>query len=297
MEATITRTPITIITGYLGAGKTTLLRHILEKGNKRFAILMNEFGDIGIDGKIIEGKNVQIKELAGGCVCCSLTGEFELAVKEIIEKIAPEWIIIETTGLAEPTALALDIEENLSTVRLDAIITVVDADATARFPKLGHTGKEQIEKADIVIINKIDIATSEQVIHVMDLVRDINPRAIVVKAIHGRIPPGFLFGLNKKHDFTKHRGHASEMEVFVLEGAGTFNKEKFIEFISYLPKNVYRSKGFIRCADGFYLFNYVAGRFDFEPFAAEKTELVFIGKDILKYEKEIKEKLVKCQIH
>ena len=78
------RTPITLITGPLGSGKTTLLRHILEAQREKIAIVMNEFGEIGIDTKVIEGKNVQIAELGGGCVCCSLLGEFEAAVKEII---------------------------------------------------------------------------------------------------------------------------------------------------------------------------------------------------------------------
>lgn len=296
MEPTATKTPVTIITGYLGSGKTTLLKHILEKGNKRFAILMNEFGDISIDGTIIQGKNVEIKELAGGCVCCSLTGEFELAIKEIIEKVAPEWIIIETTGLAEPTALAVDITENLPEIRIDAIVTVVDVDAMSRFPKLGHTGREQIETADIIMINKIDLATTEQVTTVHDIVHGINERAIIVKAIHAKVPPPFLFGLNKTHEFTRHSKHTLEMEVFLFESTKTFNKAKFLEFTSYLSKNVYRSKGLIRCPDGVYLFNYVAGRFDFEPFNADKTELVFIGKDILKLEKEMKEKLEKCAL-
>ena len=87
-------TPITLVTGPLGSGKTTLLRHILAMHPARFAIVMNEFGEIAIDSKVIEGKNVRIAELGGGCVCCSLLGEFEAAVTEIIKKVAPEIIIV-----------------------------------------------------------------------------------------------------------------------------------------------------------------------------------------------------------
>ena len=83
------RTPMTLITGPLGSGKTTLLRHILTSLNRKIAILMNEFGEISIDGKIIQGKEVQITELGGGCVCCSLQGEFEAAVKEILQVVTP----------------------------------------------------------------------------------------------------------------------------------------------------------------------------------------------------------------
>src|SRR5881296_4330602 len=104
------RTPITLVTGPLGSGKTTLLRHILRTRPAKIAIVMNEFGEIAIDTKVIEGKNVRIAELGGGCVCCSLIGEFEAAVNEIIEAVAPDNIVLETTGVAEPGALAFDIE-------------------------------------------------------------------------------------------------------------------------------------------------------------------------------------------
>src|SRR6266487_6238134 len=101
----MTRTPITLVTGPLGSGKTTLLRHILATHLAKIAIVMNEFGEIAIDTKVVQGKNVRIAELGGGCVCCSLLGEFEAAVNEIIQRVAPHIIIVETTGLAEPEAL------------------------------------------------------------------------------------------------------------------------------------------------------------------------------------------------
>jgi G3E family GTPase len=113
------RTPITVITGPLGSGKTTLLRHMVATVPLRLAIVMNEFGEIAIDSKIIGGKNVQMAELGGGCVCCSLLGEFDAAVHEIIATVAPEWIVVETTGVAEPDAIVLDIEDNLPSVRLN----------------------------------------------------------------------------------------------------------------------------------------------------------------------------------
>src|SRR5437867_11485499 len=107
------RAPITFVTGPLASGKTTLLRHILSTSPAKIAIVMNECDEIASDTKVIEGKNVQIAELGGGCVCCSLLGEFEAAIGEIIEKVAPERIIVETTGLAEPEALGVNIQEAL----------------------------------------------------------------------------------------------------------------------------------------------------------------------------------------
>ena len=123
------RTPVTLITGALGSGKTTLLRYLLGAVPKKIAILMNEFGEIAIDSQVIEGTNVRIAELGGGCVCCALLGEFEAAVAEVIESVHPDLIMVETTGVAEPEALVVDIQESLPQVRLDGVVTVADADA------------------------------------------------------------------------------------------------------------------------------------------------------------------------
>src|SRR5437867_7125268 len=158
----IPRTPITLVTGPLGSGKTTLLRHILRTRPAKIAIVMNEFGEIAIDAKVIEGKNVRIAELGGSCVCCSLLGEFEAAVNEIIEKVAPDVIIVETTGLAEPEALVFNIQEALPQCRLDGVVSVIDADMLVRFPELGHTTRLQIEDAGILLLNKIDLGEPRQ---------------------------------------------------------------------------------------------------------------------------------------
>ena len=166
------KTPIIIITGYLGAGKTTLLKNILENpqrgddspkaSSKRIAVIMNEFGDVAIDSEIVRGKNIEMKELDGGCVCCSLTGEFEAAVTEILDKAKPDLIVLETTGVAEPDAVILDIEENLPQVRLEAVVAVADADAIVKSPSIGHTGRVQLDMADIIILNKNEPVSKSQ---------------------------------------------------------------------------------------------------------------------------------------
>ena len=113
---------------------------------------MHEFGEIAIDSKIVTGKNGHMAELGGGCVCCALLGEFEAAVHEILATVTPEWIVVETTSVAEPDALVLEIEENVPAVRLDGVVTVTDADAMVRFPQLGHTTQLQIEATDLLVL-------------------------------------------------------------------------------------------------------------------------------------------------
>jgi G3E family GTPase len=273
------RIPISLVTGPLGSGKTTLLRHILATHPAKIAIVMNEFGEIAIDTKVIEGKNVRIAELGGGCVCCSLLGEFEAAVNEIIEKVAPEMIIVETTGLAEPEALAFNIQEALPQCRLDGVVSVIDADMLIRFPELGHTTRLQIEGADILLLNKIDLVDAKQIEPLETKLREINPTAAIVRTQRCLIDPELLFGIGREKRIARPRHeHQPEFESFSFSSDKSFSRECFKRFADGLPPTVLRAKGFVRFVEGAQLFNFVAGRWDLEPFEADRTELVFIGK-------------------
>lgn len=293
------KTPISLITGYLGAGKTTLLRKIISDSSKKLAIIMNEFGEIGIDGKIIKGKNIDMAELSGGCVCCSLTGELELAIREILEKVKPDAIVLETTGVAEPSALTFDIEENLPQIRLDAIITLVDADSSIRFPSLGHTGREQIEMADILILNKVDLVAKKELEKLKSKLSELNPRAAIFETVKCEIDVSLLFGLEVKGRkiLKPHKVHDLESEYFTYSTKKLLNLEKFNKTLKSFPEKLYRAKGFIRTKESSLLFNYVAGRYSYEPFESENTELVFIGKDILKLKDKIINELKGCEIN
>jgi G3E family GTPase len=292
------RTPITLITGPLGSGKTTVLRHILATRPARIAIVMNEFGEIAIDTKVIEGKNVRIAELGGGCVCCSLLGEFEAAVTEIIKKVAPEIIIVETTGLAEPEALVFNIQEALPECRLDGVISVIDADMLVRFPELGHTTRLQIEGADILLLNKIDLVDAKQIEPLETQLRKINTSAAIVRTERCRTDPELLFGIPRSHEkkiAPPQHEHQPEFESFIFTSDNLFSRDCFERFADTLPANVIRAKGFVRFPDSVQLFNFVAGRWELEPFDAEETQLVFIGKSVLLEKEAIIESLKKCQ--
>src|SRR5258705_13982932 len=275
------RTPITLITGPLGSGKTTLLRHILATQRGKIAIVMNEFGEIAIDTKVIEGKNVRIAELGGGCVCCSLLGEFEAAVNEIIEKLGAQRLVVETTGLAEPEALMFNIQEALPQCRLDGVVSVIDADMLIRFPELGHTTRLQIEGADILLLNKIDLIESAQIEPLETKLREINPTAAIVRTERCRIDPELLFGIGRERKIAppEHR-HQPEFESFAFTSSKICSRDCFEGFANGLRASVVRAKGFIRFADGTQLFNFVASRWELEPFEAERAELIFIGKKL-----------------
>ena len=278
------RTPITVITGPLGSGKTTLLRHIMATVPLRLAILMNEFGEIAIDSKIIAGKNVQIAELGGGCVCCSLLGEFDAAVHEIIATVAPEWIVVETTGVAEPDALVLDIEDNLPAVRLDGVVTVADADGLARFPQLGHTTRLQIEAADLILLNKADLVSATELEAAHAKLSQLQPAAPMVPTQRCQVDPDLLFGLTRGHRVMPQR-HVHQPEF---------------ESVSYtttarLQPTVYRAKGLVRFLSGTFLFNFVAGRWDVEPFPTDETLLVFIGQHLTQHRSALLQQLKTCE--
>ncbi len=281
------KTPISIISGYLGAGKTTLLRRIIGNLDRKFAILMNEFGEISIDAQIIKGKNVDVQELSGGCVCCSLTGEFEQAIKEIKEKYSPEIIIVETTGVAEPDAIVFDVEENLTDVKLDSVIIVLDADSFVRFPSIGRIGEAQIEVADIVLLNKVDLVGKERIQEIENKIKKINSRATVFKTRHCEVDIDLLFSLGIEHEFKikKRQQHENKIESFVLNVENkNFKKEGLENFLKNLPKEIYRLKGFVNLEGKSTLVNFVAGRWDLEEIEGEK-KLVFIGNGVKKLDK------------
>ena len=283
--------PTTIITGYLGSGKTTLLQKIMDQSKEKIAIIMNEFGEIAIDNQIVKGKNIDMVELSGGCVCCSLTGEFQEAVKEIKEKINPDMIVIETTGVAEADALVLDIEE-FKEIKLDTIITIIDADALVRFPEIGQVGRSQIEQADIILFNKIDLIKESQIPKIESIINKINKRAVFLRAVKCDIDTNILFSAKRKHKITLKKEHYhTDIESFTFTSDKIFDKDKIIKVIEKFPKNLYRIKGFINTNKGNYLLNYVAQRYDLDKAKKKKTEVVFIGRNAKKHKKTIEKKL------
>ncbi len=291
------KTPIMLITGSLGSGKTTLLRRILDAAPFRIAVLMNEFGELAIDSRVISGENIDVIELAGGCVCCSMTGEFEAAVREIIEKLGADLIVVEATGVAESDSLVLEVEDNLPEVRLDSVICITDAYLSIRHPHVGYTLRTQIASADVILVNKIDLVTEAEVKAVEDQVRKHNDHAAILRTVNCAVDTELLFGqVADPRPRPTLLFSGQKMESFSWSTEKILDSAKYQEFVEGLPEEVIRSKGFVRFEGGSRLFNYVVGRADFEPFDADRTELVFIGSNLDVLRPEIVNRLMECEV-
>lgn len=178
--------PVTVLTGYLGAGKTTLLNRILsESHGKKYAVIVNEFGEIGIDNDLIVESDEEIYEMNNGCVCCTVRGDLIRVVEGLMRRPGRfDGIIVETTGLADPVPVAqtffMDDDVRAKT-ELDAVVALVDAKHLPLRLKDSREAEDQIAFADVVIINKTDLVTPEELAQIDDIVHAINPAARVYK--------------------------------------------------------------------------------------------------------------------
>ncbi|HRJ68893.1 MAG TPA: GTP-binding protein [Beijerinckiaceae bacterium] len=177
--------PVTVLTGYLGAGKTTLLNRILsENHGKRYAVIVNEFGEIGIDNEIVVGADEEVFEMNNGCICCTVRGDLIRIVEGLMRRKGRfDAIIIETTGLADPAPVAQtffvdqDVQDR---ARLDAIVTVADAKWLSARLKDAPEAKNQIAFADVILLNKTDLVTPAELEAVKGRIRAINPYARMI---------------------------------------------------------------------------------------------------------------------
>lgn len=291
------RTPMVVVAGSLGSGKTTLLRRLLAADLGRVALIVNEFGELGIDGQVLEGAHFRLIELPGGCVCCSLAGEFAAAVAELVAGIAPELLLVETTGVAEADALVLDIEQNLPQVRLEVAVVLVDADTCCRFPELGYAERSQIGVADLLLLNKIDLVTPAQRAAVRARLRQVNEAAALVETSFGDLDPSLLSGPRREGNRFRPLagGRGTPMQSFTWEEGADLDGGRFAAAVAGWPAQVYRAKGFVRIDGELCLFNYVAGRWQLEPAAAGRSGLVFIGPGLAPIQERLNAGLQACR--
>jgi G3E family GTPase len=224
--------PVTVLTGYLGAGKTTLLNRILsEPHGKKYAVIVNEFGEIGIDNDLVVNADEEVFEMNNGCICCTVRGDLVRIIDGLMRRKGKfDAIIVETTGLADPAPVAQTFfmdEQVGAKTRLDAVVTVADARWLRDRLKDAPEAKNQIAFADVILLNKTDLVTNDELEDVEARIRGINPYAklhrtqraqIPINEVLGRnafdldrileIEPDFLHGDDHDHDHHHDHGHS-----------------------------------------------------------------------------------------
>lgn len=331
MKPTKKKIPITILCGFLGSGKTTLLNHILEHNKgKRIAVIVNEFGEVNVDAKLVQHTTEKMIELSNGCICCTLRGDLIEGVHNLIQEHNIDHIVIESTGIGEPIPIAqafyvhpelLALEAGIPNIQhrvfVDSIITVVDS---AQFLEMyqrnstvegddfnrgyGQLLAEQIEGADILILNKTDRSSASQINTLKELFSTMNPRAIHFESEYGKVDASQIlntgiFDIEIAEqsslwvaELEKEPGSESEeygIETFVFTTDRRFNESRLAAILQEgLPEGIFRSKGLIAIEDtdaallwsqaGKYLEFKQIGRFQ-DPENA-KSEIVFIGQDL-----------------
>ena len=288
---------VDIVTGFLGSGKTTLLSHVLAHGlkGKPVAVVMNEIGEVGIDGQVVTGLNYVEKmvELSSGCICCSIDEyRFDLAIQELIEAVHPHLIIIESTGLADPDPLTYRVKA--AGLKLDAVITVVDAANVERFVKETEVATAQIEAADFLVVNKIDLVATADVARVERRLRKLNPRALQFRSVRGAIDSEVLFATGvatyreraREARATSDHLHQDAFGSFLYRSDVELDQPAFERVLERLPDDVIRAKGIVRLVgrDWHCLFNVTCGRVELGwlklPDERTENQAVFIGRNL-----------------
>jgi len=286
--------PATVITGFLGAGKTTLIRHLIENaGGRRIALIVNEFGDVGIDGEMLKSCGNEdcdeddIIELANGCICCTVAEDFIPTMEKLLARTnPPEYIVIETSGLALPQPLvrAFNWPEIKTRVTVDGVVTLVDAAALAlgkvtqneaqiqatrraddmldHETPLGELFEDQVNCADLIIMNKTDLISDDAAGQIENAIKDqIRNGTAIIRASHGALPPEIVIGLEagaEDDERLSHHESASgdhhhdhdDFESFAIEPGEIRDQKQFIENLKPIltAHGILRLKGFAAVA-------------------------------------------------
>lgn len=256
--------PVTVITGYLGSGKTTLLNHILTgQQGRKVAVIVNEFGEVGIDGQlIVQDGDEQLIEFNNGCLCCTVRGDLIETITKLQERAGElDAILIETTGLADPAPVASTFfvsEEIRASTRLDSFVTVVDAINLEKNLAQSVEAQEQVAFADIILINKVDLASEELLARVERSVRSLNPLATIHRSAHGVVDLALILGSNAFQleaklqvdpEFLGEHEHEHDPAIasFVLRESRPIDMNRFMSWITPMLQEqgdrVLRTKG------------------------------------------------------
>jgi G3E family GTPase len=314
MTETDTRVPVTVVTGFLGSGKTTLVNYILSANHgKRIAVIENEFGEIGIDDALVIDAEEEIFEMNNGCICCTVRGDLIRILGTLMKrKDKFDYILVETTGLADPAPVAQTFfvdEEVRTQLRLDAIVTVVDAKHLAlhlfeeKEEGIENEALEQLAFADRVLVNKIDLVSEDELLLVEKQIRSINAGASIVRTQMSKVDLDWVlnahaFDLSRVLDidpeFLEESEHLHDQSITSVgvEADGAVDLEKINDWLGWLLRekgtDIFRMKGIINVAnsDNRFVFQGVHMLFDGQPDRAWKADeircnkMIFIGRNL-----------------
>jgi G3E family GTPase len=287
---------LNLIFGFLGSGKTTLVKRILNEraGSEATAVIVNEFGDVGIDGDILQGNNVDMVQLTSGCLCCTLKGSLTSAIEELQGRANIKRTIIEASGLAVPGDLLDSFwDPNFGTdLELDMgpALAVVDAPKFLQIRKiLGDFYTQQITHADIVLLNKIDNADAQELDQVHDEITRLNGTASLIFTEQCNTDLDILLDgnsnhsvvvANSHHDHDHDHGHG-RFNSLVLECGVDVPLEKVQKFFHGLDEDVFRAKGFMTIDGQPCLVQFSTGQLDIQPVDSPRDgHMVFIGQGL-----------------
>ncbi len=301
--------PVTVLTGYLGAGKTTLLNRILtENHGKRYAVIVNEFGEVGIDNELVVGADEEVFEMNNGCICCTVRGDLIRIIEGLMKRRGKfDAIIIETTGLADPAPVAQTFfvdEDVQSRARLDAIVTVVDAKWLAARLRDAPEAKNQIAFADVILVNKTDLVAPADLAEVEARIRGINPYARIIRTERCTVPLADVldrgaFDLDRVLDLEPafleaghHHHHDDDVQSMSVEIAGEVDPDRFMPWINDIIQrdgpDILRSKGILAFPGEPRRFVYQGVHMildgdlqrEWKPDEPRHSKIVFIGRNL-----------------
>lgn len=281
--------PVYILSGYLGSGKTTLLNRILKESHgKRFAVIVNEFGEVGLDGSLISSSQDFVK-MDNGCLCCALNEELVETIDKLVKRDDYEAIVLETTGIADPLPISWTFfrEQFVGHFRFGGIVTVIDALHYEDMFDLSEEALIQLERADFVYLSKTDLCSSERIEKVKNYIQSQNPNARLVdqkdqKAIELLFDTGSDLELKNLKEHIHDHGH--DYQSFCVElNNKAVSLDDMEDFFEALPKNIFRAKAAFleKNGDEYYIMHSVCGRVEFykSELDIEKPVVIFIGKD------------------
>ena len=300
--------PVTVLTGYLGAGKTTLLNNILTGTHgKKYAVVINEFGELGVDNDLVVDSDEEVFEMNNGCICCTVRGDLIRIVSGLMKRTQKfDGIIVETTGLANPAPVAQTFfvdEDVKAKTRLDAIVTVVDAKHFLARLEDSPEAQDQVAFADVIVLNKLDLVSPEELATVEARIKSINPYAEIKTATKGDVPADQLLGLGAfdlkrvlayVQDFLEEDSHThnEHLTSISISTGKPLSADKFNTWIGHIlqsqGQNILRTKGILSYAgeDRRFAFQAVHMIADGDYLAPWKPEekrtsrIVFIGRDL-----------------